>query len=213
MKYVTTNNGRVFCYIATKIPLMYSFSMNSAASAPISTFMCLIYIVPGSVYLRISSSRVGKPSEEIYNAWMWKLELRPQYSFSGNICFEISVFCLCSVVTCSCSWCIQNTYKRAETWKNVLGLTQDFPLYILFLCGNLLFTSADLVSGLNIFSLLQYISLQYQEGRVSQLEKAVLKYLQQNFAKNFWMVKCSVQIYLCSKKIKHGNFFTWVLLV
>ncbi len=29
---------------------------------------------------------------------MWKLGLRPRYSFSGNICFEISVFCLCSVV-------------------------------------------------------------------------------------------------------------------
>jgi hypothetical protein len=27
---------------------------------------------------------------------MWKLGLRPHYSFSGNICFEISVFCLCS---------------------------------------------------------------------------------------------------------------------
>jgi hypothetical protein len=28
---------------------------------------------------------------------MWKLGLRPRYSFSGNICLEISVFCLCSV--------------------------------------------------------------------------------------------------------------------
>jgi hypothetical protein len=28
---------------------------------------------------------------------MWKLGLRPRYSFSGIICFEISVFCLCSV--------------------------------------------------------------------------------------------------------------------
>jgi hypothetical protein len=29
---------------------------------------------------------------------MWKL--RPRYSFSGNICFEISFFCLCSAVYC-----------------------------------------------------------------------------------------------------------------
>ncbi len=50
--------------------------------------------------LHISSSRIGRPIVEIYksvkDAWMWKLGLRPWYSFSGNICFEISVFCLCS---------------------------------------------------------------------------------------------------------------------
>jgi hypothetical protein len=28
---------------------------------------------------------------------MWKLGLRPRYSFSGNICFKFSAFCLCSV--------------------------------------------------------------------------------------------------------------------
>jgi hypothetical protein len=38
---------------ATKIPLMYSFSGNSVASASVSTLMCLwsIYIFPGSVYI------------------------------------------------------------------------------------------------------------------------------------------------------------------
>jgi hypothetical protein len=29
---------------------------------------------------------------------MWKLGLRPRYSFSGNICLDFSVLCLCSVV-------------------------------------------------------------------------------------------------------------------
>ncbi len=88
---------------ATKISFINSLSGNSAASAPISTFMCLwaIYVVPGSVYnLHISSSSIGRPIVGIYksltDAWMWKLGLRPRYSFSGNICFEISVFCLCS---------------------------------------------------------------------------------------------------------------------
>ncbi len=39
-------------HTATAIPLIYSFSGNSAASAPISTFMCLwaIYIDPGAVF-------------------------------------------------------------------------------------------------------------------------------------------------------------------
>ncbi len=50
--------------------------------------------------LHISSSRKWRPIVGIYksltDAWMWKLGLRPRYSFSGNICFEILVFCLCS---------------------------------------------------------------------------------------------------------------------
>ncbi len=57
MKYFATLCYRLELHFrlrtATKIPLMYSFSGNSAASAPISSFMCLeaIYIVPGAVHI------------------------------------------------------------------------------------------------------------------------------------------------------------------
>ncbi len=37
--------------------------------------------------------------KSLTDAWMLKLGLRPRYSFTGNICFEISVFCLCRVCT------------------------------------------------------------------------------------------------------------------
>ncbi len=78
---------------ATKIPFMYSFSGNCAASVPISTSMCLwaIYVFPGSAHIffcrRICRSILGK----------WKLGLWPRHSFSRNICFEFSAFVLCSV--------------------------------------------------------------------------------------------------------------------
>ena len=81
-------------YTATKIPFIYSFSGNSAASAPISTFMCLwaIYIVPGSVRDRSWKYINCSQTHECGN-WDWG----PDISFLGNICFEISVFCLRSV--------------------------------------------------------------------------------------------------------------------
>ncbi len=96
--------GKVSACTATAIPFIYSFSGNSAASAPISTFTCLwaIYIFPESVH--ISSSRKGRPivgiciCNSLTDTWMWKLGLRPRYSFSGNICFKFSAFCLCSVL-------------------------------------------------------------------------------------------------------------------
>ncbi len=47
------DNIRSAIYTAREMEFMYYFSGNSAASAPISTVMCLraIYIVPGSVYI------------------------------------------------------------------------------------------------------------------------------------------------------------------
>ncbi len=64
-------------------------------------FMCLwaIYVLPGSVHI-FSCSRIGRPIVGIHKSltetWMWKLGLRPHNSFSGNICFEFLLLCLCS---------------------------------------------------------------------------------------------------------------------
>ena len=64
--------------------------------------------------------------KSLTDTWMWKLGLKPQYSFSGNICFKFSAFCLCSAAEglpehgldedwwigtcfryCACIWCIE----------------------------------------------------------------------------------------------------------
>ncbi len=96
--------GKVSACTATAIPFIYSFSGNSAASAPISTFTCLwvIYIFPESVHIFPPAEKADPSWEYICNSltdtWMWKLGLRPRYSFSGNICFKFSAFCLCKVL-------------------------------------------------------------------------------------------------------------------
>jgi hypothetical protein len=99
------DNTAGFCdraYTATAIPFIYSFSGNCAASAP--NFH--IHVSVSDLYIprigpHISSSRKGRPIVGIYNSLtdtcMWKLGLRPRYSFAGNICFKFSAFCLCSV--------------------------------------------------------------------------------------------------------------------
>ncbi len=65
----------------------------------------------------ISTSRNGRPIMGIYNSptdtWMWKLGLRPRYSYSGNICFKFSAFCLCSVYTPRCN----NVWHKCATPK------------------------------------------------------------------------------------------------
>jgi hypothetical protein len=64
-------------HTATEIPFIYSFPGNSAASAPISIFMCLwaIYIFPGSVYI-FPPAEKADPS--------WEYIIRSQTHECGN---------------------------------------------------------------------------------------------------------------------------------
>ncbi len=64
-------------YTATAIPFIYSFSGNSAALAPISTFMFLwaIHIFPGSIYI-FPPAELADPS--------WEYIIRSQTHECGN---------------------------------------------------------------------------------------------------------------------------------
>ncbi len=97
---------------ATKIPFMCFQKRNCAAAVPISKFLCLweIFIFPESVHI-FSCSRIGRPILGIYklltDTCMWKLGLRQQNFFSGNICFEFLILYLCSessILTCNTLW-------------------------------------------------------------------------------------------------------------
>ncbi len=86
----------------------------------------------------ISSSRKGRPIVGIYNSlkdtWMWKLGLRPRYSFSGNICIKFLAFCLCSAaLSCARRWLLchgshslfnQHTITFVKTHPPTLGVMQ-----------------------------------------------------------------------------------------
>ncbi len=97
----------------------------------ISTFMCLwaIYIFPESVHI-FSCSTIDRLIVGIYktltDTWEWKLGLWPRSSFSGNICFEFSVLCFCSVGAVF--------FCNAYILLHELLLCNELNLRISFLC-------------------------------------------------------------------------------
>ncbi len=114
---------------ATKIPFMYSFSGNSAASAPISTFVCLwaIYIVPGSVYIcpPENSRPIMGICKSLTDVWMWKLGLRPRYFFFWEYWFRN--FCILSL-QCGLKkgGSNQSIFSSGLKWIGLLYLWEEF---------------------------------------------------------------------------------------
>ncbi len=53
------------------------------------------------IFLQHDSRPILGIYKSLTDTWMWKLGLTPRNSFSGNICLEFSVFCLCSGITMS----------------------------------------------------------------------------------------------------------------
>ncbi len=76
---------------ATKIPFMYFFSGNCAASVPVFTFMCLwvIYIFPGSVHI-FGCSKIDRPILEYINLsqiYEWSNWETEHYNFFLSVYF------------------------------------------------------------------------------------------------------------------------------
>jgi hypothetical protein len=84
---------------------LYSQKRNCAASVPISTFMCLRAIYTPKIW-----SRIGKLVVEYINRSQTH---ECENSFSGNICFEFSVLCLCIA-----------TASPLPRWDHLLWKTQ-----------------------------------------------------------------------------------------
>ncbi len=94
------NKRVIVWHTATAIPFMIPFLGIAGLSPNFHIHVSVSDLYIPRIGPHISSRRKGRPIVGIYNSltdtWMWKLELRPRYSFSGNICFKFSALCLCS---------------------------------------------------------------------------------------------------------------------
>ena len=97
-------------------------------------YLWAIYIFPRSVHL-FSCSRLGRPTVGIYESLketlMQELELRLRCFISGNICFEFSVQCLCSVLFAGAN--PSPVHLFLEVWHNLKKEFKESPL-LLFCC-------------------------------------------------------------------------------
>ncbi len=99
----------LFCYIRMCTALQWQFRLyipflGIARPQPQFPHSCVcerfIYSQDQSTYFlqkNRPTHRGNIYSNSLTDTWMWKLGLRPRYSFSGNICFKFSAFWLCSV--------------------------------------------------------------------------------------------------------------------
>ncbi len=133
-----TDRDSIRVCTATAIPFIYSFSGNSTASAPISTFMCLWaiyeYIFPESVHIFPPAEKADPSWEYIIRTqthecgnWDWGPDIPFLGIFVSN--FRHFVFAVCSYVTS-----LGKKYSKSHTvnWQNLRILTTvaSLPLHI-----------------------------------------------------------------------------------
>ncbi len=127
---------------ATAIPIIYSFSGNCAASAPISTFMCLwaIYIFPGSVHIFPPAEKTDPSWEYIIRSqthecgnWDWDTDIPFLGIFVSN--FRHFVFAVCCICNHQCLLFLTPvlTHRHLFVWtldstvwtKNIGGIREQ----------------------------------------------------------------------------------------
>ncbi len=124
-------------------------------------YLWAIYIFPRSVHL-FSCSRIGRSIVGIYKSltdtWMWKFGLWPRNFFSGNICFQFSVLCLCSVYRITCKQGFTEYFEYLAVVNSNLAqflpadkslfLKSVFPVFFIQLIAGAKWNSLPFTAGL-----------------------------------------------------------------